>query len=194
MSLQEQVQVLTAQLQALQNQLLAQTSAADPPAPPNLPKPPKVAAPTPFKGTHNDLDQFKAECGLYMAMRAIEFQDERSQILFVLSYMKGGTTGPWATQRINTVLYDNDSAPQTFDEFTAELNSMFADPNRQATARQRLAVTCQGSNSVDELIQEFELQGLLLGLGDVRLVDCFEQALNPCLQESIYRLHPMPET
>ena len=64
-----------------------------------------------------------------MAMHAVEFQDERSQILFVLSYMKGGTASPWATQRINAVLYDNDSAPQTFDEFTAELDSMFADPN-----------------------------------------------------------------
>ena len=129
MSLQEQVQVLMAQLQALQNQLSAQTPAADPPAPPNLPKPLKVAAPTLFKGTRDDLDRFKAECGLYMAMRAIEFQDERSQILFVLSYMKGGTAGPWATQRINAILYDNDSTPQTFNEFAAELNSMFADPN-----------------------------------------------------------------
>ena len=64
-----------------------------------------------------------------MAMRAIEFQDERSQILFVLSYMKGGTAGPWATQRINAVLYDNNSAPQTFNELAAELNSMFANPN-----------------------------------------------------------------
>ena len=129
MSLQEQVQVLTAQLQALLNQLSAQTPTADPPAPPNLPKPPKVAAPTPFKGTRDDLNRFKAECSLYMAMHTIEFQDERSQILFVLSYMKGGTAGPWATQRINAVLYDNDSAPQTFDEFAAELDSMFADPN-----------------------------------------------------------------
>ena len=74
-----------AQLQALQNQLSAQTHTADPPAPPNLPKPPKVATPTPFKGTHDDLNWFKAECGLYMAIHAIEFQDERSQILFVLS-------------------------------------------------------------------------------------------------------------
>ena len=56
MLLQEQVQALMAQLQALENQLSAQTPAADPPAPPNLPKPPKVAAPTLFKGTHNDLD------------------------------------------------------------------------------------------------------------------------------------------
>ena len=63
-----------------------------------------------------------------VAMCTIEFQDERSQILFILSYMKGGTTSLWATQRINAVLYDNDSAPQTFDKFVAELDSMFADP------------------------------------------------------------------
>ena len=56
MLLQEQVQALMAQLQALQNQLLAQTPAADPPAPPNLPKPPKVTAPTLFKGTHDNLN------------------------------------------------------------------------------------------------------------------------------------------
>ena len=41
---------------------------------------------------------------------------------------------------------------------------------------------------VDELIQEFELQG------DVGLVDHFEQVLNPHLRVSIYCLHPMPET
>src|SRR5258708_2882529 len=31
-------------------------------------------------------------------------------------------------------------------------------------------------------------------LGDVRLVHHFEQALNSCLRESIYHLHPMPRT
>ena len=61
-------------------------------------------------------------------------------------------------------------------------------------AHQKLAVAHQGSSLVDKLIQEFELQGLLLGLGDVGLVDRFEQVLNPHLQESIYCLHPMPET
>ena len=61
--------------------------------------------------------------------RNTEFQDEKSQILFVLSYMKGGTAGPWAMQKINAILSDADSAPETFDNFTAELDVMFADPN-----------------------------------------------------------------
>ena len=54
------------------------------------------------------------------------------------------------------------------------------------TAHQKLAMAQQGSNSVDELIQEFELQGLPSGLRDIGLVDRFEQVLHPRLQESIY--------
>ena len=64
-----------------------------------------------------------------MAMRNTEFQDEKSQILFILSYMKRGTTGPWATQKINTILSDNKSAPKTFDMLAVELDVMFANPN-----------------------------------------------------------------
>ena len=64
-----------------------------------------------------------------MAMRSTKFQDKKSQILFILSYMKGGTAGPWAMQKINTILSDAVSAPETFDAFTTELDVMFADPN-----------------------------------------------------------------
>ncbi len=131
MSPQDQIQVLTAQLQALQAQLDSHT-----PAPAKLPK---VATPTPFGGTHDNLNQFKAKCGLYMSMWTSEFQDERSQILFVLSYMKGGMARPWATQRINNILSEVETVPQTFKEFAVELNMMFTDPNHEATAHQKLA-------------------------------------------------------
>ena len=116
-----------------------------------------------------------------MSMQTSKPQDERSQILFVLSYMKGGTARPWATQRINDILSKAETAPQTFDEFAMELDIMFADPNHKAMACQKLAAAWQGNNPVDELIQEFEVHGPPSWLGDVGLVDWFEQALNPCL-------------
>ena len=106
-----------------------------------------------------------------MAMHSTKFQDKKSQILFVLSYMKGGTTGPWAMQKINAILSNAVSAPETFDGFATELDIMFADPNQQVMAHQKLAMARQGSNSVDELIQEIELQGPPSGLGDIGLVD-----------------------
>jgi hypothetical protein len=163
------------------------------PAPTLRPKPPKVAPPTPFAGTSEDLDRFKAECGIYFHVRAAEFPDALSQILFVLSYMKGGTAGAWATQRTIALLTAG-SPTLTMDEFNTELDAMFQDPNREATARQKLAALRQGSDSVDKIIQEFEILGPASRLGDVGLVDRFEQAINSRLCESIYRLRPMPTT
>ena len=40
----------------------------------------------------------------------------------------------------NAILSDAASTPETFDVFATELDVMFADPNRQATARQKLAM------------------------------------------------------
>ena len=82
----------------------------------------------------------------------------------------------------------------TMDEFEAEVDLIFADPNREATARQKLSGLWQGASSVDELIQQFEVHGPTSRLGDVGLVHHFEQALNSRLRESIYRLRPMPRT
>src|SRR5260221_13703841 len=154
MSTKEHISQLTAQVAALQAQLahhsqsppLPQASAA--PIPP-APKPPKVMTPTPFSGAQDDLDHFKVECSLYLSMRSTEFMDKQSSILFILLYMKGGSTGPWVTQKINRILDTANSASTMWAEFTIELDEMFVDPNCQATARRKLATLCQGNSSVE---------------------------------------------
>src|SRR5258708_949048 len=183
---------------ALQAQL-AHHSQSPPPAPaqpsaapPTPPKPPKVSAPSPFSGVQDDLDRFKAKCSLYLSMRHSEFPDERSNALFILSYMKGGSAGPWATQKINSILFDAQEV--TWAGFIEELDKMFADPNCQDTARRKLATLHQGDSSVEELIREFEIHRPISGLGDMGLVDHFEQVIHPHLRESIYHLKPMPST
>src|SRR5260370_1315593 len=147
MSTEEHIAQLTAQITALQAQL-ARRSQSPPPAPaqpsappPPPPKPPKVSAPSPFSGVQDDLDRFKAECSLYLSMRHSEFLDECSNALFILSYMKGGSAGPWATQKINSILFDTQEV--MWAGFVEELDEMFADLNRQAPARRQLATLCQ---------------------------------------------------
>src|SRR5258707_509654 len=198
MSTKEHITQLMAQIMALQAQL-AHCSRSPPPAPaqpsaapPPPPKPPKVSTPSPFSGAQDDLDCFKAECSLYLSMRCSEFPDECSNALFILSYMKGGSAGPWATQKINSILFDAQEV--TWAGFIEELDKMFTDPNRQATARRKLATLHQGDSSVEELIREFKIHRPISGLGDVGLVDHFEQAIHPHLHESIYHLEPMPST
>src|SRR6266478_5810108 len=180
MSTEEHITQLTAQIAALQAQLAHHSQSPPPPqpsaAPPPPPKPPKVSTPSPFSGAQDNLDCFKAECSLYLSMRQSKFPDECSNVLFILSYMKGGSTGPWATQKINSILYPANLEEVTWAGFVLELDEMFVDPNCQATAQSKLATLCQGDSSVEELIQEFEIHGPISGLGDIGLVDCFKQA------------------
>src|SRR6266436_4495621 len=104
-SLKEQVMLLTQQIQALQNQLSTQSPSPplDPPPLPTTTKLPKITAPTLFTGLQDDLDCFKAECSLYIHLQGSEFPDETSQMLFILSYMKGGAAGTWAMHKIQQV-------------------------------------------------------------------------------------------
>src|SRR5260221_491793 len=134
-TLKEQVALLMQQIQALQNQLSAWTPSppVDPLPPTATTKLPKIAAPTLFTGLQDDLDRFKAECSLYICLRGSEFPNETSRMLFILSYMKGGATGTWAMHKIQQVL-NLSRMLMTMDEFKAEVNLMFADLNREATA------------------------------------------------------------
>src|SRR6266404_104135 len=93
-TLEEQVALLTQQIQALQNQLSTWSLSppVDLPPPPTTTKLPKIAAPTPFTGLQDDLDCFKVECSLYICLQGSEFLNEMSWMLFILSYMKGGAT------------------------------------------------------------------------------------------------------
>src|SRR5258705_10838702 len=169
MSTEEHIAQLIAQVTALQAQLAHCSRSPPPPQPSAAPvptlKPPKVATPSPFSGAQDDLDCFKVECSLYLSMRHSEFLDECSNILFILSYMKGGTAGPWATQKINSILYPADAEEVTWAGFVSELDEMFVDPNCQATAQRKLATLYQGDGLVEELIQEFEIHGPISGLG-----------------------------
>src|SRR5258707_9686240 len=144
MSTEEHIAQLMAQITALQAPLACRSHSPPPApaqpsaAPPPPPKPPKVSTPSLFSGVQDDLDCFKAECSLYLSMRCSEFLDECSNILFILSYMKGGTAGPWATQKINTILYLTNTQEGMWAEFIFELDKMFADPNCQATSQRKL--------------------------------------------------------
>src|SRR5258708_25656903 len=134
-TLKEQVALLTQQIQVLQNQLSTQSPSqpVDLPPLPTTTKLPKITTPTPFTGLQDDLDHFKAECSLYICPQGSEFPNETSQMLFILSYMKGGATRTWATHKIQQVLNPS-RMPMMMDKLKADVDLIFMDPNREVTA------------------------------------------------------------
>src|SRR5260221_7386160 len=126
-------------------------------------------------------------------MPMTEFLNKMSWMLFILSYMKGRAAGTWVMHKIQQVL-NTSRTPMTMDKFEAEVDLMFADLNQEVTAQQKLSTLWQGANSINKLIQQFEVHRPTSRLGDVGLVHHFKQALNSCLSENIYRLPLMPRT
>src|SRR5258708_20435508 len=114
-------------------------------------------------------------------------------MLFILSYMKGRAAGTWAMHKIQQVLNPS-RTPMTMDKFKAKVDLIFVDLNQEVTAWQKLSTLQQGTNSINELIQQFEVHGPMSRLGDIGLVHHFEQVLNSHLRESIYQLHLIPRT
>src|SRR5258708_38891517 len=99
---------------------------------------------------------------------------QQDRMLFILSYMKGGATRTWAMHKIQQVLNPS-RTPMTMDKFEAEVDLVFTDLNREATAQQKLSTLQQGTNSINELIHQFEAHGPMSRLGDTGLVHHFEQ-------------------
>src|SRR5258707_6629636 len=173
-TLEEQVALLTQQIQALWNQLSTKSLSppVDPPPLPTTTKLPKITAPTLFTGLQDALDHFKVESSLYIHLQGSKFPNKMTWMLFILSYMKGRAARTWVMHKIQQVLNPS-GMPMTMDEFEAEVDLIFADLNQEATAWQKLSMLWQGTNSVDELIQQFEVHGPTSRLGDIRLVHHF---------------------
>ena len=111
-----------------------------------------------YKGG-KDYQDFKRECLLYILANKRAFPSYKKKILFVLSYLKEGTT---ATQAENWVAQytDNDDniyCLNTFQAFINQLGKSFEDSSKKETMIQRLRQLKQGSKSVDVFFQQFEI-------------------------------------
>lgn len=151
----------------------------------------KVAPPNFFDGSQAKADTFISELLLYFHGKNV--QDDSERIVFALSYMKGGTAGPWAKLKVKQL-----SAAQevvwSWDDFIQEFQSTFGDPDPAGTARFRLDQLKQGNNAVDEYVSNFRELKDETGYNDAALVEKFEKGLSQGIVDKIYGLSEMPTT
>jgi hypothetical protein len=112
------------------------------------------------------------------------------RITFALSWMRGGTAGPWSQQKVKQLSQDS----QTWESFLEEIRKVFGDSNPAATARHKVDQLRQGSMTAEELVVKFNSLKADTGFNDAALVDKFERTLNSGLVDTIYKLPLMPTT
>jgi hypothetical protein len=151
----------------------------------------KVAPPIFFDGSQGKADTFISELLLYFHGK--KMQDDSEKIVFALSYMKGGTAGPWAKLKVKQ-LSSAEEIVWSWDDFVQEFQSTFGDPDPAGTARFKLDQLKQGNHTVDEYVSNFRELKDETGYNDAALVEKFEKGLNPGIVDKIYGLSEMPTT
>jgi Retrotransposon gag protein/Zinc knuckle len=121
-----------------------------------------------------------------------EINDDSDKIILTLSYMKGGTAGPWADQKIQQ--YTNREEMPCWEEFIGEFNSVFGDPDPAGTARYKMDKLSQGSMLADDYIAKFRELQHDTGYNDAALVEHFKKGLNTALVDKVFTLQEMPTT
>ena len=155
----------------------------------------KIAPPDVFDGTLAKTDTFLSQLSLYFTGRRREFQDDQDKIIFTLSYMKGGTAGPWAAEIVRQYQASPDQpAYEDWESFLKDLQAAFGDPDPASTARFRMDQLKQGNHSVEEYVASFKELISKTKYNDAAHVEKFERGLNSALVDKIYNLPEMPTT
>jgi len=147
----------------------------------------KVATPDTFSGTLSKSEEFLNS--LYLYFHANKGMADEQKITFALSYMKGGTAGKWSSRKMKQLQKED----QTWKQFLADFKSTFSDPDPAGTARHKLDLLKQGTNSADEYVASFKELMDDTGYNDAALIEKFERGLSKALVDKIYNLSDFPE-
>ena len=148
-----------------------------------------MATPDNFDGSSSKADTFLSQLALYFHGRRVNSDDDK--VILALSYMKGGTAGPWAKLKVKEFTKEGVC---DWDTFVAEFQGTFGDPNPAGTARHKMNQLRQGNHSADEYVASFRELKDDTRYNTAALIEKFEQGLNPVLADKIYALPEMPTT
>jgi Retrotransposon gag protein/Zinc knuckle len=201
--LQIQNQFLQTQFSNVQNDLANAASAAavavaqniSIPTPPNPPtsRSIKAADPEKFSGDRSDTEGFIRAVRLSIAVQPGSFPDERTKILYALSFMTGGSAQTWAHNETETVI--NGTSPiSTFDAFARRVEEAFGDPDFARTARTKLHDLKMTPNmSADDYTAQFEILASRTGFNDAALEDAYARGLPPAILDKIHAQPSLPQ-
>ena len=195
-SLQAQIDQLFAQLHALpaSGTTVAATSQAAP-----APNKYKANLPDVFNGDVTLSKSFKRQLTIYFSARGNEFDDYQAKILFLLSYMQGGNTGPWADRCLDQIERGSRRRVLTYpyasyDDFLKLFDERFLEKNEEDKARHKLKYLTQGTGTCAEYIASFEALEELTGFNDEALVDFYKAGINKQLIDKIVTMENMLTT
>jgi Zinc knuckle len=152
---------------------------------------PKIAKPQPFSGNMHEVDAFRTSCFMYLKGCAGDFPTEDAKIIWVLSFLQGGTAGRWREVAVREIM-DGESPFETVDALLETIEETFGDPNKEDTRVFEITTMVQGTKTADEHVHEFKIAAHESGYTGKPLVYEFKRSLNKALRERLNNLERRP--
>src|SRR5271155_4794601 len=154
----------------------------------------RIGLPTPFDGTRENLQSFINECALYCDLNTAIYDSNLKKVIFMLSYMKGGTAQAWKKSFISKVINNPPVNYGTLISFLTQLRTAFDLADSEGEARAKIRKLRQGKDSVDEYIAQFRvLAGRAKITDDKNLIEYFMEGINQGILTKIFALETLPE-
>jgi len=152
----------------------------------------KAAVPDKFNGDRAAMEGFVRAVKLSIAVQPDSFPDERTKILYALSFMTAGTAQTWATNKTEAVI-DGSSSIETFEEFIKQVEEAFGDPDLARTACTKLHNLKMTTNMMaDDYTAQFEILAGRTGFNDAALEDAYARGLPAIILDKIHAQPSLP--
>ena len=92
---------------------------------------------------------------MYLDLNSNVYDTETKRVIFMLSYMKGGTAQAWKESFLTTASESTPSTYGTIDQLITKLKTAFELADSEGDARAQIRKLRQGKNTVDEYIAQF---------------------------------------
>ena len=137
LQLQQQIAALQELMQSLQ-QREPQPAVAVPETPAiyRQSKGLKVAPPDVFDGATAKAEAFLSQLALFIHGKRHELSDDSDKVILALSYIKDGTAGSWAQNKVK--IFSSTGVAPSWDDFVSEFRDVFGDPDPAGTSRFKL--------------------------------------------------------
>src|ERR1700678_3077300 len=155
----------------------------------------RINPPTHFSGNRDDLDNFIQDCMLYLTLNRAVYEIDKKKIIFMLSYMTGGTARAWKEAFVPDIINSPINDFGSLKQFTVNLKKAFEASDSEGDARAKLRQLKQGKDSVDDYVAQFRiLAGKARMTDNVALTEYFMEGVNTGILQKIFAQEKLPAT
>lgn len=157
---------------------------------------PKGNPPKVFDGNRDNLESFIFNTEMYLELKADHYANDKQKIIFMITYMDGGTAGPWRQDWWATNKRAVTDGTIKFEQFVEAVKKAFSQYDAPNNALLKMEEGRMSNyKDCDDYTQNFKIWKRDSGIQeDITLINYYKKGLVPSLRDKIANSETPPTT